>query len=253
MNLTELVTDPYNRRARLQPAFLALLPVPLVALVLFPGLESKLVTLVGIAAYLGGTTWLTQFGRGRGKRLERNLFASWDGMPSVSLLRHRDTRLSRITKQRYYDFLAETVPGLTLPSVEQEATDPTAADETFRSVTDWLVTATGVRPEFKLLREENMNYGFRRNFWALRPISFLVDLVLIAIVVGLRTTIPLDYDEATIDLNITSLLGLGIIVVHLLIVFAATKNWVRTSADAYGKQLLAACDNLGSMDNSPQR
>ena len=33
MNLAELVTDPYNRRARLQPALLALLPVGIVALI----------------------------------------------------------------------------------------------------------------------------------------------------------------------------------------------------------------------------
>jgi hypothetical protein len=42
MNLAELVTDPYNRRARLQPALLALLPVGIVALIFFPGLSQKL-------------------------------------------------------------------------------------------------------------------------------------------------------------------------------------------------------------------
>ena len=56
MNLAELVTDPYNRRARLQPALLALLPVGIVALIFFPGLESKAATLVGVAAYFGGAT-----------------------------------------------------------------------------------------------------------------------------------------------------------------------------------------------------
>lgn len=74
MNLAGLVTDPYNRRARLQPALLALLPVGLVALVLFPGVGSKSATLLGIAAYFGGATWLTQVGRELGKRLEPKLF-----------------------------------------------------------------------------------------------------------------------------------------------------------------------------------
>ena len=244
MNLTELVTDPYNRRARLQPALLALLPVALVALILLPGLESKLGTLVGIAAYLGGATWLTQVGRDRGKRLEPDLFASWDGMPSVSLLRHRDTKISAITKQRYHTFLAANVPDLTLPNTEEEANDPAAADEAYRSVTDWLLRATRGKPESKLLFEENMNYGFRRNFWALRPIAFLVDLALIAILVALRTTNTPDQDGAIIELNTTSLLALGVIIVHMLIVLAATRNWVRTPADAYGKQLLAACDTF---------
>ena len=121
---------------------------------------------------------------------------------------------------------------------------PAAADEAYRSVTDWLLRATRGKPESKLLFEENMNYGFRRNFWALRPIAFLVDLALIAIVVALRTTITPDQDGAIIELNTTSLLALGVIIVHMLIVLAATRNWVRTPADAYGKQLLAACDTF---------
>jgi|TARA_A100000171_G_scaffold33490_1_gene31907 hypothetical protein len=244
MNLTELITDPYNRRSRLQPALLALLPIPLVALILFPGLESKLGTLIGIAGYLGGATWLTQVGRDRGRKLEPTLFTSWDGMPSVSLLRHRDSRISAITKQRYHASLAANVPNLTLPGAEEEATNPEAADDTYRSVTDWLLTATRGKPEFKLLFEENINYGFRRNFWALRPVALLVDLVLTVIVVALRTTFAPENRGTTIELNTTSLFALGVIIIHMMIVLAATKNWVRTPADAYGKQLLAACDTI---------
>lgn len=250
MNLTELITDPYNRRARLQPALLALLPAALVALILFPNLEAKLGTLIGIVAYLGGATWLTQVGRDRGKKLEPGLFKSWDGMPSVSLLRHRDSRISTITKQRYHTFLAKNVPNLTLPTAEEEATSPEAADDTYRSVTDWLLTATRGKPESKLLFEENMNYGFRRNFWALRPMALLVDLVLIALVVALRTTFAPENSGAIIELNATSQFALGVIILHILIVLAATKSWVRTPADAYGKQLLAACDTINSKSNA---
>jgi len=247
MNLTELITDPYNRRARLQPALLALLPVAMVALILFPGLESKAATLIGIVAYFGGATWLTQVGRDRGKRLETGLFASWGGMPSVSLLRHRDTRISTITKQRYHAFLNKNVPNLTLPSAEEEANDPATADDTYISVTDWLLTVTRGRPESKLLFEENMNYGFRRNFWALRPIALLADSALVAIVVMPHITIVPENGITIIDLKNATLIALGVIMMHMLIVLAATKRWVRTPADAYAKQLLSACDTLGTV------
>jgi len=80
MNLSELVTDPYNRRARLQPALMTLLSLAVVALVLYPGVESKAATLLGIVAYFGGAAWLTQVGRERGKRLEKDLFDHWGGM-----------------------------------------------------------------------------------------------------------------------------------------------------------------------------
>lgn len=250
MNLTELITDPYNRRARLQPALLALLPVALGALILFPGLESKLGSFIGIAAYLGGATWLTQVGRDRGKKLEPELYTSWDGMPSVSLLRHRDSRISTITKQRYHAFLAANVPDLKLPSAEEEVNNTAAADDTYKSVTDWLLTMTRGKPESKLLIEENMNYGFRRNFWALRPVALLVNLALIAIVVILRTTIAPDNSEANIDLNTTSLFAMGVIIIHMFMLLAATTSWVRIPADAYGRQLLAACDTLSDKANS---
>lgn len=91
-------TDSYNRRARLQPALFALLAVAVVALVLYPGLETRVATWAGIVAYFGGAAWLTQIGRERGKKQERKLYHHWGGMPSVALLRHRDTGISAITK-----------------------------------------------------------------------------------------------------------------------------------------------------------
>lgn len=244
MNLSELITDSYNRRARLQPALLAVLPIGLVALILFPGLEHKAGTLIGLAAYFGGATWLTQVGRDRGKKLQPKLYEARDGMPSVSMLRHRDTRISTITKQRYHAFLAANIPNLTLSSAEDEANDPAAADDAYSSVTDWLLTATRNKPESKLIFEENMNYGFRRNFWALRPIALTVDIVLIAFVIMLHTTITADNSSMDVSLNTSALLALAAIIGHMILALMATKNWVRTTADAYARQLLAACDNV---------
>lgn len=97
MTLSQLVTDPYNRRARLQPALLAILPVFLVALLLYPEVEARSATILGVAAYFGGAVWLTQLARERGKKLESALYARWDGKPSVAMLRHRDTRLNAPT------------------------------------------------------------------------------------------------------------------------------------------------------------
>ncbi|MFP3978963.1 hypothetical protein [Marinobacter sp. KMM 10035] len=243
MNLAGLVTDPYNRRARLQPALLALLPVGLVALIVFPGVESKAATLLGIAAYFGGATWLTQVGRGLGKRLEPKLFQSWDGMPSVSMLRHRDTRLNKITKERYHTFLSANVPNLELPGADEESSDPSTADSIYESANDWLLRATRGKDESKLIFEENMNYGFRRNFWALRPIALLVDMALIVATVWL-TSFNQNIQASFAQISMATLIALAVVGVHMVIVLSATKRWVRMAAEAYAKQLLSACDSL---------
>lgn len=243
MNIAGLVRDPYNRRARLQPALLALLPVGLVALVLFPGLESKAATLLGIAAYFGGATWLTQVGRDRGKRLEPELFQSWDGIPSVSMLRHRDTRLNTITKERYHAFLSANVPNLKIPGVDEESRGPSAADDIYGSANDWLLRATRGKEASKLMFEENMNYGFRRNFWALRPIALVVDIGLIATIVGL-TLFNRNIQASFAEISMATLIAFAVVGVHMVIVVSATKRWVRVAAEAYAKQLLSACDSL---------
>lgn len=244
MNLTELVTDPYNRRARLQPALLAILPVVAVGLILYPGLESKAAPLVGIIAYFGGAAWLTQVGRQRGKRLEKRLFDHWGGMPSVALLRHRDRAINKTTKARYHAVLSAHVRGLRIPSPDDEAKDPAAADEAYASATDWLLSRTRDKHTFRLVFEENMNYGYRRNLWALRPIAIAVDTVLIATVIGLHTTVAPDYESVTLALHSPGLTALAVTGAHLALILAATNRWVHTVAQAYARQLVAACDTL---------
>lgn len=244
MNLFDLVSDPYNRRARLQPALLAILPVVAVALILFPGLESKGATLVGVLAYFGGVTWLTQVGREHGKRLENRLFSHWGGMPSVALLRHRDASINKATKARYHDFLSAHIHGLRLPAPDEELQDPTAADDAYASATDWLLSQTRDRNMFPLVFEENMNYGFRRNLWALRTIAIIVDILLIATVITIHATVAPDPESLTLSLNGYSLTALIIIGAHLALMLTATKQWVNRAAQAYARQLVAACDTL---------
>jgi len=250
MNLAELVIDPYNRRARLQPALLALLPVIVVALVLYPELETKGATLLGIVAYLGGAAWLTQLGRERGKRLEPDLYQDRGRMPSVALLRHRDGTISKQTKARYHAFLSESVPHLMLPSPEDEAASPEAADDAYAAANDWLLANTRDKDAYRLIFEENMNYGFRRNLWALKPIAIPLDILLFAGVVLLRIPMTREISAFIAALNSPTLVALGVIIAHLILLLLASKRWVRTTAEAYARQLLAACDLLEKTGNN---
>ena len=246
LNIETLISDPYNRKARLQPALLTLLPVLVVSVLLVPEIQSTWAAVVGLVVYCGGATWLTQLGRDRGKALEPALFQAWGGKPSVSMLRHRDPRIAKATKARYRAFLERNVPGSKLVSPEDEERFPSQADDGYESATAWLLAQTRDRERFRLIFEENINYGFRRNIWALKPLALFVDGLIIAAVVAALAFLWTDDIRSVlqaIDKSIWA--GALFTIVHM---FAFTlvirREWVRVPAEAYTQQLLAACDVL---------
>ena len=190
-------------------------------------------------------------GRGRGRAREPRLFEAWGGKPSVAMLRHRDRSLSASDKERYRAFLERTVPGLKLASPRQEQRSREQADDGYHGATTWLLAQTRDRSKFELLFQENMNYGFRRNLWALKCWALTFDVAAIAIVALAKTGSLAESAGGTPPADATILVSAAIVVVHamtFLIVIRA--GWVREVADAYARQLLAACDRLSKSISS---
>ena len=175
LSFLSLYFNSYNRKARLQPALMSVLSIIVVCILSIPEFRTIWAAISGIVIYGGASTMLTQIGRDRGKALEQKLFQSWGGKPSTAMLRYRDARLTRSTKDRYRAFLARAVPGLKLASPEDEHRSPLEADAGYEDATAWLLAQTSDRARFGLLFQENINYGFRRNTWALKPLALLVD------------------------------------------------------------------------------
>ena len=245
-NISMLISDPYDRKARLKPALLALLPFIFLCISLFPEIQSIWSAVGGIVVYCGSTMLLTQFGRNWGKLLEPSLFRAWGGKPSVAMLRHCDTRLSQDQKNRYRAFLERNVPKLKLASPEDEEKSLTQADDGYESATAWLLTRTTDHERFKLIFEENINYGFRRNIRGLKPIAIILDIIVITIFLIWYSS--LWTGEILSTLNSIDIYGqiTGILVIlHLFsFLFFITRDWIRPPAEAYARQLLAACDYL---------
>src|SRR3954454_24014593 len=65
-------------------------------------------------------------------------------------------------------------------TAEEEARDPQAADRANEAGCAWLLAQTRDRKRFALLFEENVNYGFRRNFWAIKPLALTASIVTLA-------------------------------------------------------------------------
>lgn len=244
MQFAQILMDSYDRRARLEPAFVILIPAGVTALLVYPEVESLAASALALFVYFGGLRLLAQLARDRGKRKEPWLFEKWGGMPSVSLLRLCDTRLPRATKERYRVFLEARIAGLRLPSERQERGSPSKADEVYASVTAWLIARTRDARRFRLLFIENKSYGFRRNLWGLKPIGIAIDSLMLGVLVALglfriKSGLVASLGELSISLWICGV----VTVVHLVVLAKiVTPGWVRLVADAYAYRLLEFCD-----------
>ena len=69
--------DAYTFRARVQPAFIVVLPLVILLFALLPELPIFVSAFVGILGATGGTAVLAQVGRELGRRKEPGLWKSW--------------------------------------------------------------------------------------------------------------------------------------------------------------------------------
>lgn len=244
------VTDPYDRKARLYPALLALLPLLVTVTLLYEAEASALKVGITIAVSCGGLYLTTNVCRQCGKRLEERLYQEWGGRPSVQLLRHRDNRIEAPTKKRYHAFLASKT-NLLFPDAQQEKDNPREADEVYRSGVRWLLNHT--RPndnkKFELLFRENIAYGFLRNSVGIKPVGVAICLICIIWTLVkqhvIRPARPF-FDAAAFG-ELPSPATASLIVAAVM--FCAwwiffTKGAVRTAAFTYAEMLLRACDSL---------
>ena len=241
MNLTNLVVDGYERKARLYPALLLIAPVVAAGVAMLSAKLSGLQSLAAAIVGCGGAFLLTQLARDSGKNREKTLFTKWGGLPSVAILRHRDTRLDSITKVRYHKKLSALVKEAKPPTIEQEQADPAAADAVYSAWSNFLRVNTRDTKKFVLLFQENVNYGYRRNVWGLKPIGIVVCCLTVA-ACGVRlwqirqTTGKLPEGLAAA--------GIFAFVLLLLWLFRFTPGWVRVPADAYAQRLVECSETL---------
>jgi len=234
---------------------IALLPVLVASSVMVPHFFGKdaLTLLLSLVSACGLLVLVAHIARDVGKAEEPGWFRAWGGRPSVAMLRHRDGRLLGPDKARHHRFLAAHVPGLCLPLAEQEAQDPAGADEAYGAAVNWLLEQTRNKARFGLLFRRNMEYGFRRNLTALRNLALSLDAVLVCAVMAMlvladRGVIPGRFALPAAGPGLT----IGVAVLHAVLAAAVFRpGWVARAAEAYSRQLLAACDTLSACPTKP--
>lgn len=249
MNLLNLVTDPYDRQARLYPAILLLAPLVFSAVVILSARLSGLQSFGAMIVGLGGTFLISQLVRDAGKNCEKKLFEQWGGIPSATIFRHRDPTLDAVTKARYHKKLSTLVKEAKAPSIEEEQGDPVAADLVYTAWSHFLRVNTRDTKKYALLFQENVSYGYRRNVWGMRSWGITAAL-LSMLVCGIRLY-SCYVGNGRID---GALLGAAAFAAILLLlwIFRFTGDWVRVPADAYAERLAECIEALGTKVSSPK-
>jgi hypothetical protein len=234
---SEALLDSYTRRARLQPAFLAILPIGIAALVWFQKSLIEWGVFAGLLASAGGTALLARLARIQGKKLEPKLFDLWGGKPTTVALRHCDAQ-NPVLLERRHTQISRIANGLYIPREPEERANPQAADAAYDACVAVLIERTRDRKRFPLLFEENCHYGFWRNLLGLRPLGIATSFL------GTIAIALLIYRQG-LALNFKTALG-GAINLTLLTswLFLVRQHAVRMAAESYRDRLLGACEEL---------
>ena len=146
----------------------------------------------------------------------------------------------RPTLIRYHEKLSRLVP-IKIPTLEEEIKDHQAAEAIYESCGDFLRARTHDQEKFRLLFQDNINCGFRRNLWGMEVPALILNALSVLI---LLTQVHPDWlKPAHVKpiVWVALLLDVSFLMVWLFVINPA---WVKTPAEAYAKQLLAAIDVL---------
>jgi hypothetical protein len=251
MGLNELAgkfLDPYDRQARLYPGLIVLTPLAVVLVCLYGTKYIFASTVLSILGFSGIAYMLGSTARDAGKKVEDKLFAKLGGKPTTLMLRHRDTRIDGVTKNRIHQTLSKGIVA-TFPSPADELANPQQADETYRAGTVWLISNTRDPKKFPLVFKENIAYGFRRNMLGLKRIGGLVALASVIWTLFHAKVISI-YEpywsmNKFIDLAPSSITALVVSTTILFTwIFLITESSLLRVATAYSERLFHSCDNL---------
>jgi hypothetical protein len=243
--------DGYSLKARYLPALVVMLPLWLAFAVWFPPDKQFLGVFASAGVTLVLSTLLSQLGRDAGKARQKALFMEWGGPPSTRALSYQTGIVNHVTLARCHAALRTLVPTLELPESEAAEKDNwDSAKKNYESASDYLREATRDKTAFRLVYAENVNYGFRRNLWAMKPGGIAACVIAVAaVVVHALTREPTK--EALTGIDAAS--GLMAVVLFTFWCLRFTKSWVKMSADEYSSRLIASAEVLATKTNKTMK
>lgn len=237
--------DEYTLKARFLPACIVALPLMSIIASYFDWNEFLVANIVvGVLVGLIVIYLFSLFARSLGRKVESKILKEWGGFPTTQFLRHRDSTLSSVKKEKIHELLAQKSE-ISLPSLSQENTDPDQADQKYDEAVTWLRNNTR-GDEYKILLNENIAYGFFRNSLGLKWVAIIL-CVLILVILFILFKVHYPYENyglnemvefsKTVKLAFWLTLGLSIVMPFYWIFFI-TKKSMRANAEIYARTLL---------------
>jgi hypothetical protein len=181
---------------------------------------------------------LSRLARYYGRMVQAKMVKHHGALHTTMILRHSDATLSGDTKARYHAFFRKM--GFEIPTAEQEQADPGGADGKYSAAVDWLRQKTDDERKFRRLKDENIDFGFRRNLLGLKPIALVAALVALV----MNSLMIWRHWPSEDHITIGAVLEALFIGASLLWLFVVRMPFVEDAARSYAVRLLAECDNL---------
>lgn len=232
----DLGLDRYDRKARLLPAVLTVMPIALLIPLWIPEARNLTGTALWALGSAGAAAFLMSWGRTRGRRCQTRLDEKLGGSPSVQVLRHGGPFLAQPARQRVHKLLRNH--GLAVPTVANQSADPTSADAAYETCVLWLREKTRTD---RLLLEENIEFGFRRNLLGLKAPALAILAacgILNFAAIGLREVVSSGQAATAFSLMALYLAAAAAWVLVIDEGFLEDASW------AYARRLIAAAEAL---------
>lgn len=234
--------DAYGLRAQGIPAMLAVARAIALAIALVLSGSSGISQIFSGAIVAVLLYAAADLGRRLGKKKEPSIYAEMGGMPSTTMLRRRNTTFDQATKARYLTFLARQVKGK-VPTESEETADPAACDTFYARCGTWLREHTRDTKKFRLVFNELVTYGFRRNLYGLRLMGLAVNAVVVILCVVYLYWGGWWGLEINVGNGVVFVLLVAVIHAIYLAVYATRKSVIE-AARQYARQLILSCELL---------
>lgn len=234
--------DEYERRARLVPALLALLPISVLiaafGLNKLPAVSFPL----SVVSLGGGPVVMADMVRQFGRKAEAKLWSSWGGPPTTLELKLQGPTTNSVRRDMWRKAV-ESVSGIPLLSLRRETTDPARAAQTIEAAVGKIRDKTRDKQKFPLLSEENKNYGYSRNLYGFRWVGCgIAAAALLAMVAYMYWLAHIAHRPVPKVPDLASVIVSAVILVGWLI--WPSKARVRSAGDRYAERLLQAATIL---------
>lgn len=231
--------DAYTMRARVFPALIAGLPTLSLLAVMVPWNHLGLPHAIVVAMALVLLFAFADVARRTGRHVQAQLGT---GTTPEQWLRDNDD-LPQAAKDSYRDFMAQKLKR-SAPSADEERADPTRARDFYLSAGNWLREHTRDNRTFRILFDENVTYGFRRNLLGLKAIALGCNIAVAATCAGVLRLRP-PYFTALSGIDERMVVVMAVVLLHsAYVLLAVNKAGVREASRAYGRQLILSCETL---------